>query len=128
MSFQDILLVAIIVVMVAAGVFLVIAWATAEAEKHRGLPLFERRRPGPWAVELRNPGRKRLAVVRLVREASGVGLRVARGLVDNTPSIVLTGVARSDAEELVGRLEALGAEAVIMPAAEALEDEVYDTL
>lgn len=126
MSLQNILILAIVIVMVAAGVFLVIAWASTEANKHRKLPLFERRRPGPWAVELRSPGRKRMAALRLVREGTGIGLRECKALVDKTPSIIVRGVARDDAEELVARFEAIGAEAVVMPAAEAPAGEAYD--
>lgn len=126
MSLQNALIVAIVIVMVAAGVFLVIAWAAVETNKHRRLPLFERLRPGPWAVELRDPGRKRTAALRLVREGTGVGFREGKAMLDRAPSVILRGVAREDAEELVVRFEEIGAHAVMMPAAEVPLDEAYD--
>ncbi|HBY96084.1 MAG TPA: hypothetical protein DEP84_19365, partial [Chloroflexi bacterium] len=81
---------------------------------------------GPWAVELRDAGRKRVAALRLVREGTGGGLRESKAMVDKTPSIILRGIARDDAEELVTRFEQIGAEAVVLPAAEVPIDEAYD--
>ncbi|MCZ7575014.1 MAG: ribosomal protein L7/L12 [Ardenticatenaceae bacterium] len=126
MSLQNILISVAIIVMVTAGVFLVVAWAAVEANKHRRLALFERLRAGPWAVELRDAGRKRVAALRLVREGTGGGLRESKAMVDKTPSIILRGIARDDAEELVTRFEQIGAEAVVLPAAEVPIDEAYD--
>lgn len=108
----------IIVAMVVVGVFLLLAWATTEASKEFKPPLYERRRPGAWAVQLSASGRRRIKVVQLIREATGLGLSESKALLDRTPTILVRDIDHEDAEELVARLEALGAEAVALPNAE----------
>ncbi len=123
---QNLLLIAVIVVMVLAGLFLLLGWATTEANKQRERPFFERTRPGRWAVQLLDPGRKRIAAVRIIREGTGLSLRDSKALVDHTPSVIVRDVAREDAEELMQRFEAIGAEAVVMPTAEVMAGRAYD--
>ena len=61
-------------------------------------------------VILKAPGASKLAVVKLVKELTGLGLKEAKELVDNAPSKVKEGVAKADAEGLKKQLEEAGAE------------------
>ncbi|MDD4590150.1 MAG: 50S ribosomal protein L7/L12 [Parabacteroides sp.] len=61
-------------------------------------------------VILKSPGASKLAVVKLVKELTGLGLKEAKDLVDGAPSKVKEGVAKADAEDLKKRLEEAGAE------------------
>ncbi len=61
-------------------------------------------------VILKSPGASKLAVVKLVKELTGLGLKEAKDLVDGAPSKVKEAVAKADAEDLKKRLEEAGAE------------------
>lgn len=61
-------------------------------------------------VILKAPGASKLAVVKLVKELTGLGLKEAKELVDNAPSKVKEGLAKADAEGLKKQLEEAGAE------------------
>ena len=61
-------------------------------------------------VILKSPGGAKLAVVKLVKELTGVGLKEAKGLVDDAPKAVKEGVAKDEAEGLKKQLEEAGAE------------------
>ena len=61
-------------------------------------------------VVLTAPGGSKLAVVKLVKELTGLGLKDAKGLVDNVPSHIKEGVAKDEAEALKAQLEEAGAE------------------
>ena len=61
-------------------------------------------------VILTAAGGAKLAVVKLVKELTGLGLKEAKGLVDNAPSPVKEGVAKDEAEALKKSLEEAGAE------------------
>ncbi len=61
-------------------------------------------------VILTAPGGSKLAVVKLVKELTGLGLKDAKGLVDNAPSPIKEGVAKDEAEALKAQLEEAGAE------------------
>ena len=61
-------------------------------------------------VILTAAGGSKLAVVKLVKELTGLGLKEAKGLVDNAPSPVKEGVAKDEAEALKKSLEEAGAE------------------
>ena len=61
-------------------------------------------------VILKAAGGSKLAVVKLVKELTGLGLKEAKGLVDNAPSPVKEGVAKDEAEGLKTSLEEAGAE------------------
>ena len=56
-------------------------------------------------VILTAPGGSKLAVVKLVKELTGLGLKEAKGLVDNVPSPIKEGVAKDEAEALKAQLE-----------------------
>jgi len=61
-------------------------------------------------VILKAPGGSKLAVVKLVKELTGAGLKDAKDLVDNAPSPIKEGVAKDEAEALKAQLEEVGAE------------------
>ena len=61
-------------------------------------------------VILKAAGASKLAVVKLVKELTGLGLKEAKELVDSAPSPLKEGIAKDEAESLVKSLEEAGAE------------------
>ena len=61
-------------------------------------------------VVLKAHGANKLAVVKLVKELTGLGLKEAKELVDATPSNIKEGIAKADAEGIKKSLEEAGAE------------------
>ena len=61
-------------------------------------------------VILTTPGGAKLAVVKAVKELTGLGLKEAKAIVDNAPGPVKEGVAKDEAEALKKQLEEAGAE------------------
>lgn len=61
-------------------------------------------------VILKNAGASKLAVVKLVKDLTGLGLKEAKELVDGAPKPVKEGVAKDEAEALKKQLEEAGAE------------------
>ena len=61
-------------------------------------------------VILKAAGGSKLAVVKLVKELTGTGLKEAKGIVDGAPAPLKEGVAKDEAEALKAQLEAAGAE------------------
>jgi large subunit ribosomal protein L7/L12 len=61
-------------------------------------------------VILKHPGGAKLAVVKLVKDLTGLGLKEAKELVDTSPKAVKEGVTKDEAEALKKQLEEAGAE------------------
>ncbi|MCP9611652.1 50S ribosomal protein L7/L12 [Coprobacter tertius] len=61
-------------------------------------------------VVLKAAGANKLAVVKLVKELTGLGLKEAKDMVDGAPSNLKEGLAKADAEALKKQLEEAGAE------------------
>ena len=61
-------------------------------------------------VILKSAGAAKLAVVKAVKEQTGLGLKEAKEVVDNAPSKIKEGVAKAEAEALKKALEEAGAE------------------
>lgn len=61
-------------------------------------------------VVLTAAGSAKLAVVKLVKELTGLGLKEAKGLVDGVPSPIKEGLSKDEAEGLKSQLEEAGAE------------------
>jgi large subunit ribosomal protein L7/L12 len=61
-------------------------------------------------VILKAAGGSKLAVVKLVKELTGLGLKEAKGLVDGAPKAIKEGVSKDEAEALKTQLEEAGAE------------------
>ena len=61
-------------------------------------------------VVLKSAGAGKLAVVKLVKELTGLGLKEAKALVDGAPGVVKEGLPKAEAEGLKKQLEEAGAE------------------
>ncbi|MDD6966740.1 MAG: 50S ribosomal protein L7/L12 [Candidatus Faecousia sp.] len=64
-------------------------------------------------VILKNAGASKLGVIKVVRAATGLGLKDAKDLVDNCPKTLKEAISKEDAEKLVAELKEAGAEAEI---------------
>ena len=62
---------------------------------------------------LKAAGGSKLAVVKLVKELTGQGLKEAKGIVDGAPAALKEGVSKDEAEALKSQLEEAGAEVEI---------------
>ena len=60
-------------------------------------------------VVLKDAGANKIAVIKVVRDATGLGLKEAKDLVDGAPKTVKENVAKEEAEELKAKLEEVGA-------------------
>ncbi|NPC90827.1 50S ribosomal protein L7/L12 [Bacillus sp. WMMC1349] len=58
---------------------------------------------------LAGAGDQKIKVIKVVREITGLGLKDAKELVDNTPKPLKEGIAKEEAEELKAKLEEVGA-------------------
>ena len=85
----------------AAAVAAPVAVAGGEAEEEE---------KSSFDVVLTSSGQSKLAVVKLVKELTGLGLKEAKELVDGVPKAVKEGVATDEAEALKKQLEEAGAE------------------
>ena len=61
-------------------------------------------------VILKNAGASKLAIVKLVKDLTGAGLKEAKDIVDGAPAPIKTGVPKDEAEALKKQLEEAGAE------------------
>ncbi|MFE8703819.1 50S ribosomal protein L7/L12 [Cytobacillus sp. FJAT-54145] len=60
-------------------------------------------------VVLASAGDQKIKVIKVVREITGLGLKEAKELVDNTPKPLKEGVSKEEAEEVKAKLEEVGA-------------------
>ncbi len=84
-------------VVVAAGA----AGAAAEEEKTE------------FDVELTEVGPNKVKVIKVVKDATGLGLKEAKEIVDNAPKVVKEAAAKAEAEEIKAKLEAEGAKVTL---------------
>ncbi len=61
-------------------------------------------------VILKAPGQSKLAVVKLVKELTSLGLKESKELVDSAPKAIKEGISKEEAEALKAQLEGAGAE------------------
>ena len=87
----------------AAGV--VVAGPAAAAEEAEEKTEFD--------VELTEVGPNKVKVIKVVREATGLGLKEAKEVVDNAPKIVKEQVSKAEADELKAKLEEQGAKVTL---------------
>ena len=66
-----------------------------------------------FTVCLKAVGANKIAVIKAVREVTGLGLKEAKDLVDGAPSTVKEGVSKDDAASIEGKLKEAGAEVEI---------------
>ena len=64
-------------------------------------------------VELTEVGPNKVKVIKVVREATGLGLKEAKDLVDNAPKMLKEGAEKAEAEEIKTKLEAEGAKVTL---------------
>ena len=60
-------------------------------------------------VELTAAGGQKIAVIKVVREITGLGLKEAKDMVDGAPKVIKEGVKKDDAEKMKAQLEEAGA-------------------
>ncbi|MDO8469303.1 MAG: 50S ribosomal protein L7/L12 [Candidatus Peribacter sp.] len=64
-------------------------------------------------VELTDAGAQKIAVIKVVREITGLGLGEAKAAVDSAPKMLKEGVAKKDADEMKKKLETAGAKVTL---------------
>ena len=62
-----------------------------------------------FAVTLRDAGAKKIQVIKVVREITGLGLKEAKDMVDGAPQTVKAGVSKDEANQIRTKLEEQGA-------------------
>ena len=87
----------------ASGVVVAAAGAGAEAAEEKD----------EFDVELTEVGPNKVKVIKVVREATGLGLKEAKEVVDGAPKVVKEGASKAEAEELKTKLEAEGAKVTL---------------
>lgn len=65
-------------------------------------------------VKLIEAGAKKIQVIKVVREATGLGLKEAKDMVDGAPKVVKEKISKADAEAMKAKLEAEGAKVEIV--------------
>jgi len=87
-----------------------VAVAAAAAGAATAAPVEEKTE---FNVELSAVGEKKIQVIKVVRELTGLGLKEAKDLVDGAPRLVKEGIPKADAEDMKKKLEAEGATVTI---------------
>src|SRR5574344_145770 len=64
-------------------------------------------------VELTEVGPNKVKVIKVVREATGLGLKEAKDLVDNAPKTIKEGAEKAEADDIKAKLEAEGAKVTL---------------
>ena len=87
----------------AAGVVVAAAGAAGEAAEEKD----------EFDVELTEVGPNKVKVIKVVREATGLGLKEAKDVVDGAPKVIKEGASKAEAEEIKTKLEAEGAKVTL---------------
>ncbi len=87
----------------AAGVVVAAAGGAAEAAEEKD----------EFDVELTDVGPNKVKVIKVVREATGLGLKEAKAVVDGAPKVMKEAVSKAEAEDLKAKLEAEGAKVTL---------------
>ena len=87
----------------AAGVVVAAPGAGAAAEEEKT----------EFDVELTEVGPNKVKVIKVVREATGLGLKEAKDVVDSAPKVVKAGASKEEAEQIKASLEAEGAKVTL---------------
>lgn len=90
---------------VSASAGVVVAAGAAAAEEVEEKTEFD--------VELTEVGPNKVKVIKVVREATGLGLKEAKEVVDGAPKVVKAGASKEEAEDLKTKLEAEGAKVTL---------------
>ena len=94
-------------------VFGVSAAAAAVAAPAAGAAAAEVEEKTEFDVILKDAGASKLNVIKVVRAATGLGLKEAKDIVDNCPKTLKEAISKEDAEKLAAELKEAGAEAEI---------------
>ena len=86
----------------AAGVVVAAAGPAAEVEEKT-----------EFDVELTEVGSEKVKVIKVVREATGLGLKEAKDVVDGAPKVLKEGISKEEAEELKKKHEEVGAKVTL---------------
>ena len=87
----------------AAGVVVAAAGGAGEAAEEKT----------EFDVELTEVGPNKVKVIKVVREATGLGLKEAKDVVDGAPKVIKEAVSKAEAEEMKTKLEAEGAKVTL---------------
>ena len=87
----------------AAGVVVAAAGGAAAAEEEKT----------EFDVELTEVGPNKVKVIKVVREATGLGLKEAKDVVDGAPKVLKEGASKEEAEDIKAKLEAEGAKVTL---------------
>ena len=87
----------------AAGVVVAAAGAAGEAAEEKD----------EFDVELTEVGPNKVKVIKVVREATGLGLKEAKAIVDGAPKVVKEGASKAESEDIKTKLEAEGAKVTL---------------
>ena len=87
----------------AAGVVVAAAAGPAEAAEEKT----------EFDVELTEIGAEKIKVIKVVREATGLGLKEAKEAVESAPKVLKEAVSKEEAEELKKKLEEVGAKVTL---------------
>ena len=87
----------------AAGVVVAAAAGPAEAAEEKT----------EFDVELTEVGAEKIKVIKVVREATGLGLKEAKDLVDSAPKMLKEAASKEEADEIKAKLEAEGAKVTL---------------
>ena len=87
----------------AAGVVVAAAPGAAAAEEEKD----------EFDVELTEVGPNKVKVIKVVREATGLGLKEAKDLVDGAPKVLKEAASKAEAEDIKAKLEAEGAKVTL---------------
>ena len=81
---------------------------TADAEETE-----KKEEKSTFSVEITAAGGQKIAVIKVLREITSLGLKEAKDLVDAAPKVVKEGVAKAEADEIKKKLEEAGATVVL---------------
>ena len=76
-------------------------------------PAEEKEEKTEFDVELTEVGPNKVKVIKVVREATGLGLKEAKEVVDNAPKVIKEAAAKAEADEIKAKLEAEGAKVTL---------------
>ena len=76
-------------------------------------PAEEKEEKTEFDVELTEVGPNKVKDIKVVREATGLGLKEAKEVVDNAPKVIKEAAAKAEAEEIKTKLEAEGAKVTL---------------
>ena len=94
---------------VSAAAAVQVAPAQMGGAKGAGEDVAEKEEKTTFDVILSNVGDKKVQVIKVVREVTGLGLKEAKALVDTAPKPVKEGIKKEEAEQIKAKFEEVGA-------------------